>query len=218
MWFGLGKGMKNFLCVLLGTGISTGIILNGEVYRGVNCESGEFGHTCIDPSGPVCICGGRGCLEAYASGLALAKLGRNTAQDRKDSMIMALADGNGENITAETVYNAASRGDADALSIFRKMGHYLGIGVSNLINLFNPECTILCGRVSKASRFFMPALLKVIDKHAWHISKKEINISNLTNGAVLGAAGIVLQEIYNNNFLFTQSFDNRVSARRIASL
>ncbi len=145
-------------------------------------------------------------------------MGQKTAQDRKDSMIMALAKGNGERVTAETVYNAAVRGDADALGIFRTMGYYLGLGISNLINLFNPECIILCGRVSKASRFFMPALLKVIDKHAWHISKKEINISNLTNGAVLGAAGIVLQEIYNNNFLFTQSFDNRVSARRIAAL
>ena len=96
------------------------------------------------------------------------------------------------------------------------MGYYLGLGVSNLINLFNPECIILCGRVSKAHKLFMPSLQKTIEEYAWHISKKEIKVSNLTNGAVLGAAGVVLQEIYNNNLLFRHHFENGVLAKGVA--
>jgi glucokinase-like ROK family protein len=218
MWFGLGKGVQNFLCVLIGTGISTGIIINGEVYRGINCASGEFGHICIDPSGPECACGRRGCLEAYATGPALARMAREIVRDRKNSKIGMLVHENLAGLSAETIYQAAFEGDLDALRIFEKMGYYLGLGVSSLINLFNPECIILCGRVAKAHEFFMPSLQKMIEEYAWHISKKEIKVSNLTNGAVLGAAGIVLQEIYNNNLLFRQHTDNRVLAKGVAGL
>jgi glucokinase-like ROK family protein len=212
MWFGEGKGIKNFLCVLLGTGISTGIIISGEVYRGVNCASGEFGHTCIVPQGPECVCGRRGCLETYASGPALAQMAMEVAQTHDDSIINSLVDGKLEKITAETVFQAAVRGDADALKIFEKMGYYLGIGISNLINLFNPERIILSGRVAQAGKFFIPSLQNTIEEHAWHISQKNIEVSNLENGAVLGAAGVVLQEIYNNKLLFTQPYNKKVSA------
>jgi glucokinase-like ROK family protein len=218
MWFGLGKGIQNFLCVLLGTGISTGIIINGEVYRGINCASGEFGHICIDPSGPECACGRRGCLEAYATGPALARMASEIVKDQKNSKIGLLAHENLADLSAETIYQAAFDGDLNALHIFEKMGYYLGLGVSSLINLFNPECIILCGRVTKAHEFFMPSLQKIIEEYAWHISKKEIKVSNLTNGAVLGAAGVVLQEIYNNNLIFRHHFDNGVLAKGVAGL
>ena len=212
MWFGEGQGIKNYLCVLLGTGISTGIIINGEVYRGVNCASGEFGHTCIVPQGPECACGRRGCLETYASGPALAKMAIEIAQTSDNFIINSLVDGKLEKITAETVFQAADRGDADALKIFEKMGYYLGIGISNLINLFNPERIILSGQVARAGKFFLPSFQNTIEEHAWHISQKNIEVSNLENGAVLGAAGVVLQEIYNNKLLYTQSYNKKVSA------
>ena len=212
MWFGGGKGIHNFLCVLLGTGISTGIIINGEVYRGVNCASGEFGHTCVVPHGPECVCGRKGCLETYASGPALAKMATEVAQNRRDSIFNSLVDGKLENITAETVFQAANRGDTDALRIFEKMGFYLGIGISNLINLFNPERIILSGQVAQAGKFFIPSLEHTIKEHAWHISQKSIEISNLENGPVLGAAGVVLQEIYNNKLLFAKSYTKKATA------
>lgn len=206
MWFGGGRGIKNFLCVLLGTGISTGIIINGEVYRGVNCASGEFGHTCVVPHGQECACGRKGCLESYVSGPALANMAREIACNSEHSIFNSLVRGKLENIRAETVFQAADSGDTDAISIFEKMGFYLGIGISNLINLFNPERIILSGQVTQASRFFIPFLEHTIKEHAWHISQKSIEISNLENGAVLGAAGVVLQEIYNNKLIFTKSY------------
>lgn len=202
MRFGLGKGIQNFLCVLLGTGISAGIIIGGEVYRGVNCAAGEFGHICIDPMGPKCACGSRGCLEAYATGPAIARMGREATTSYPESKILAQAQGNPDKISGETVFQAAVEGDQAAVKIFESVGFYLGIGISNLINLFNPERIILCGRVSQASQFFLPALEKTIEERAWHISKKEIKVSTTLDSAVLGAAGIVLQEIYNNALLF----------------
>jgi predicted NBD/HSP70 family sugar kinase len=134
------------------------------------------------------------------------------AQNHEDSIFNSLVDGKLEKITAETVFQAANRGDADALRIFEKMGFYLGIGISNLINLFNPERIILSGQVAQAGKFFIPSLEHTIKEHAWHISQKSIEISNLENGAVLGAAGVVLQEIYNNKLLFTKSYTKRATA------
>lgn len=203
-WFGFGKDIDNFLCVLLGTGISAGIIINGEVYRGIDYTAGEFGHTCIDPAGPKCVCGQNGCLEVYASGLALSKHGIEAAKKNRTSKILTLADGKAENISGETLFLAAQEGDKDALIIFEEMGRLLGIGVSNLINLFNPECVILCGEVSIASEFFLPSMEKTIKQKAWHFSRKDIRISRLGDSAVLGAAGIVLQEIYNKGLLFNK--------------
>lgn len=202
MLFGLGKGIDNFLCVLLGTGISAGIMIDGQVYRGVNCAAGEFGHMCIDPSGPACACGSKGCLEAYATGPALAKRGREIAKKNPASKILALAGGKLENISAETIFQAAGEGDPEAAKVFEDMGFYLGIGISNLINLFNPERIILCGRVSQAHRFFLPSVEKTIAERAWHISNKEIKICSTFNTPVMGAAGNVLQAIYNGGLLF----------------
>jgi N-acetylglucosamine repressor len=202
MWFGAGRGIRNFLCVLLGTGISAGIIIDGQVYRGVNCAAGEFGHTCIDPAGPRCACGNRGCLEVYATGPSIARMGREAAARNPKSKILSLANGRADEITAEMVYQAALEGDRGALRVFDDMGGYLGIGISNLINLFNPERIILAGRVSQAARFFFPSLNRTIAERAWHISSKEIKVSEVDNAAVLGAAGNVLQEIYDRALLF----------------
>jgi len=202
MLFGQGKGIDNFLCVLLGTGISAGIMIDGEVYRGVNCAAGEFGHMCIDPRGPDCACGSKGCLEGYATGPALAKMGRETAEKNPTSKIAVIAGGRLDSITGETVFQAAVEGDPGAAKIFEDMGFYLGIGISNLINLFNPECIILCGQVSLAHRFFLPSLEKTLEERAWNISDKEIKVSSTANTPVLGAAGNVLQAIYNGGLLF----------------
>lgn len=202
MLFGQGRGVDNFLCVLLGTGISAGVIIDGKVYRGVNCAAGEFGHICIDPHGPDCACGAKGCLEVFASGPALARMGRESSDPRTCAKLNALARGRPENITGETVFQAALDNDEGARSIFRDMGFYLGIGICNLIDLFNPDRVILCGRVSQAHRFFLPTLEKTVNDRAWHISKKEIKVSTIKNPSVLGAAGNVLQAVYNGGLLF----------------
>ena len=141
-------------------------------------------------------------MEVFASGPALARRGRDMAEKNPSSKLAALVDGKLDNISAETVFLAADGGDPEARKVFDEMGFYLGIGISNLINLFNPERIILCGRVSQAYRFFGSALARTIEEKAWHISEKEIKVSTIDNTPALGAAGNVLQAIYNGGLLF----------------
>ncbi len=202
--FGFGRGFENFITILLGTGISAGIVINGRIYRGANCASGEFGHIKIESGGLTCVCGNRGCLEAYASGPALARQGRLAAAKSKNSMILSLADSAADNISAKTLFLAAREGDGDARRIFKDMGEKLGIGLSNLINLFNPDCVILGGRIAQSHEFFFPDLMRTVNEQAWHASVKHIEISRQENGPVHGAAAIVLQEIYNSGFILNK--------------
>jgi predicted NBD/HSP70 family sugar kinase len=185
------------VCVLLGTGVSAGIVIGGEVYRGADCFSGEFGHTCITIDGPLCACGNRGCVEAYTSGAALARMALERGLHRKAGALRSLVKGEASRITGELLFRAAKQGDRSAAKIFRDMGTYLGIAVSNLINLLNPESIILEGGVSRASEFFLPTLVETTQKRGWQGSRKSIRISTLENGPALGAAAIVLQEIFN---------------------
>jgi predicted NBD/HSP70 family sugar kinase len=194
--FGLGRDLDSFICVLLGSGVSAGIVIHGEVYRGAENFSGEFGHTTIDPDGPPCACGSQGCLEVYASGLALARIGAEEARRAAGRRLLALAGGEAGRVTGELLYESARQGDRQARAIFRRMGTLLGVGVSNLVNLFNPERIVLGGQVSKAHEFFMPALQESLKKRAWHGSTRDVRISRLQDGPVLGAVAIVLQEIF----------------------
>ena len=194
--FGLGRELDSFICVLLGSGVSAGIVIHGQVYRGAENFSGEFGHTIIDPNGPPCACGSRGCLEVYASGLALARIGAEAARRASGHRLLKLAGGDAGQVTGELLFEAARQGDRQALAAFRRMGTLLGVGVSNLINLFNPERVILGGQVSKASELFMPALQEALKQHAWHGSSRDVRISRLENGPLLGAVAIVLQELF----------------------
>ncbi len=194
--FGYGRGLENFIGVLLGTGLSAGIVIRGELYRGTDSFAGEFGHTSIDRNGPLCACGNNGCIEAYVSGPSIACLAAEEVERRKDSRILSLAGGKVERITAQSVEQAAREGDALARDIYERMGTVLGVGLSNLINIFNPQMIILGGRVANAHDLFLPTCLETVEKRAWHASTKDVKVSTLANGAVLGAAALVLQQLF----------------------
>ena len=194
--FGYGKGLHSFICVPVGTGLSAGLFLNGEVYRGADSLAGEFGHTCVDPDGPLCACGNHGCLEALASGSAIAAVARHEAAANPSSAIISIARGDHGRITAETVAQAARHGDRLASDIYARMGAVLGIGISNLINTFNPQSIILGGRVSKAADLFLPSCMESVRKRAWYASNKEVKVTRLERAEALGAAALVLQQIF----------------------
>jgi predicted NBD/HSP70 family sugar kinase len=194
--FGYGKGMDSFICVLVGNGMAAGIALHGEVYRGADSLAGEFGHTCIDQQGPLCACGNHGCLEALASGSAIAAAALRELPSHPSSTIPGAVRGDHNAITAETVAVAARQGDRLAQEIYVRMGKVLGVGISNLINTFNPQCIILGGRVSKASDLFLPSCMETVRQRAWYASTKDVKVSRLERGEVLGAAALVLQQIF----------------------
>ena len=142
-WRGAGAGALNLVYVVLGTGIGSGILLDGHVYRGWGGTAGEVGHMILEPDGPTCGCGGHGCLEALASGSALARDGQRAASDNPATLIARLA-GSGA-VSAETVLQAARQGDATAQGIVERAAGYLGLGLVNLIHLLNPEVIVLGG-------------------------------------------------------------------------
>lgn len=206
--FGYGKGVDSFICVLVGNGMAAGIVLHGEVYRGADSFAGEFGHTCIDQDGPLCACGNRGCLETLASGSSIAASALRELPSNPDSAILAAARGDHNKITAETVAIAARQGDRLAREIYARMGAVLGVGISNLINTFNPRCIILGGRVSKASELFLPSCMESVRKRAWYASTKDVKVSRLERGEVLGAAALVLQQIFSTGQIVRRAEGN----------
>ncbi len=194
--FGQGRGLDNYICVYLGTGVSAGIVLGGQVYRGSENFAGEFGHTCIDEHGPLCACGNKGCIEMYVSGPALAAAAALQVKNGRNKTLLSLAGNKVTCITAEIMDSAARQGDALSRQVFARMGTVLGIGVSNLINIFNPQMVILGGLVCRASDFFLPACMETVRKRAWHASPKNVRVSHLNHGALLGAAALVLQQLF----------------------
>lgn len=204
-WFGQGMNYRDFLCISIGKGIGVGIIIDGKVYRGADFSAGEFGHITLDPLGPLCACGKRGCLELFASGLAVARAGALAAREDSGSLMLALAHGHPDRITTEVVCQAARQGDPKACDILREMGRTLGIGIGNLITILNPECIIISGGVSRASDFFLPSLKDAVGQASWSFSRREIRVSTLQDPAVLGASGIVLEEIYHGSLLFDRN-------------
>jgi glucokinase len=142
---GAGAGMPNVIALTIGTGIGAGIILNGELQRGDTGIAGEAGHIIVDPTGnEQCGCGATGCLEAMASGTALGRAGRRAAAADPAGRLAELA-GAPENVTGETVHQAAREGDPTAGRLFDQIGYWLGIGLASLANIFDPQLMIVGG-------------------------------------------------------------------------
>jgi glucokinase len=188
--FGAGRGFDNLLYLTVSTGIGGGIIINGELYSGADGCAGEFGHMTIEADGPECHCGNFGCLEALASGWAIAREAVTRINQGERSSIAELVDGI-ENITAETVAKAARQGDRLACDIIAKAANYLGIGLANLVNIFNPELIIIGGGLSKMGNMLLEPARKVIKDRAFRLPAQSVRIVRArlgSNAGIIGAA------------------------------
>lgn len=145
--FGAGRPYRDLVGITLGTGIGSGIILDGRLRTGLTGTAGEVGHATIDPDGLRCGCGNQGCLETLAAGPAIANAMRRSLLNGRPSV---LADGDPSTLTAGDVGRAAAAGDATAREVLAQAGHYLGIACANLINILNPEAIIIGGGVAQA--------------------------------------------------------------------
>ncbi|MFC1631037.1 ROK family protein [Candidatus Omnitrophota bacterium] len=162
--FGAGKNVDNLFYYTVSTGIGGGIIIAGKIYHGVTVDAGEIGHTILLPEGPKCGCGKRGCLEALASGTAIARIAREKAT--KKSLILKIA-GQKKNINAVHVAQAARRGDRLAQTIFDQASFYLAISVANVIQVLNPEMIVIGGGVSKVGSLLFTPLKRYVAKFSW---------------------------------------------------
>jgi glucokinase len=152
--FGAARGSDHVAYATVGTGIGSGFVVEGRLLRGFSGAGAELGHTIVDPAGPRCGCGLRGCLEQFGSGIGIARMARESLQDDRDSSILAFA-GSIDAVTAKDVARAAHQYDATAARVLASAGKYLGIGLSNIANIFDPEVIVLSGSVIKAGEPFL---------------------------------------------------------------
>jgi glucokinase len=143
--YGAGRGAGDQIMVTVGTGIGGGIIIGRHIYRGHYGVGAELGHMVIDPDGPVCGCGNRGCWEAVASGNAIGRLARQRVEGGAGADVLARAGGDIKAITGELVGEAAVAGDPFARDVLREIGRLLGVGFANIVNIFDPEVIVVGG-------------------------------------------------------------------------
>lgn len=166
--FGAGQGCDSLLYVTVSTGVGGGWILNGQLWRGAGGVAGEIGHTVVDPDGPLCLCGKRGCVERLASGPYIAQRARQwlEAQPERGRRLRALAEGDPEAITAKLVAQAAAQGDELAWEALEVAAWALGVGIGNAANLMNPQRIVVGGGVTKAGERWWEVMRRVAHETA----------------------------------------------------
>jgi len=152
---GAAKGATDAFLVTLGTGIGGGIVANGELQRGANGFAGEPGHMVVDPNGPPCPCGRRGCWERFASGSGLARLAREAAEAGRGHRLVELAGGDVDDVRGEHVTRAAMEGDPEAIEVFRDFGWWAALGIANLVNVLDPQIAVVGGGLVEAGEIVM---------------------------------------------------------------
>jgi len=152
---GAAKGSDDVVIVTLGTGIGGGLVYDGHLYRGANGFAGEVGHVKVDPDGPPCPCGGRGCWERYASGSALGRFGREAGEGGRAARIVELAGGDFHDVRGEHVVAAAREGDGDALELMDRFAWWVAQGLGNLADAFDPDTIVVGGGLLVAADLFL---------------------------------------------------------------
>lgn len=198
-WLGAGRDVDTLVGLTLGTGIGGGIVLNGEIFHGASDAAGEIGHMTIEANGRKCKCGNYGCLEAYASGPAIALRAVEGLEAGVESLLPALVNGRVADITAATVYEAVVLGDPYANEVMRETAKLLGAGVANMINVLNPEMVVIAGGVTRAGEHLFGPLQAEVRKRAFRSAQEacEIVSAQLPGTAgVVGAVAVFKREIY----------------------
>ncbi|AMJ40584.1 ROK family protein [Anaerotignum propionicum] len=192
---GVAMGLKNVIYMTVSTGCGGGIVVNGEVYRGSSSGAGEVGHMSIMPEGLKCPCGSVGCFELYASGTAINHRLKEDMKKGIQSEAFELAEFKTENLNGKVLNEAAELGDAYALEVYCKEGYYLGIGIANQFNFFNPDTIVLGGGVTKAKKFFHEALMETLKERCIQpISDSSVRYSVMNDRVVLYGAYCLIKE------------------------
>ncbi len=198
-WLGAGRNVDTLIGLTLGTGIGGGIVLKGRIFHGASDAAGEIGHMTIDSTGRKCNCGNYGCLEAYASGPAIAARAVEGIEAGAESMLPGLVDGDLDEITAATVYEGAVLGDAYANEVMKETAKFLGTGVANIINMLNPEMVVIAGGVTRAGDHLFVPLRSEVRRRAFKSAADACQIvpAKLPSTAgVIGAVAMFKTDIY----------------------
>jgi glucokinase len=188
--FGSAHGMKNFIIVSLGIGIGSCFFTEGKEHVGHLGFAGEFGHTCIVENGRKCGCGHEGCLEAYVGANGIVQTARELMEESDaPSLLRSL-----EKLSPRTIAECCDKGDEMAIEVFRRTGHYLGMGLANYASVVDPEAIILTGGISRAGKWLLEPVYDAFDEHVFGNLRGKVKIlcSNLNNSErdVLGASAL----------------------------
>ncbi len=186
-WVGAARGARHAIGITIGTGIGGGLVLDGRLYHGASDVAGEIGHATIDTEGRRCKCGNYGCLEAYASGPNIAVRAVEALQAGADSLLSKKVGGELSMITAQTVYEAAQEGDELALEVVNDTAKFLGAGIANLLNVFNPEVVVVCGGVTLAGDHLFVPLRREVARRAF---KPAVQACRIVPGELINTAGV----------------------------
>jgi glucokinase len=195
---GAARGARNFIYITISTGIGGGVIIDGKIYTGSIGFASEPGHMVIDDEGPVCYCGSKGCWETLASGTALERYARQCIEEGRKTSILDYADGDAERVTAEDVHKAAQAGDALANEVIARTAYYVGVGLANLINIFNPELIVIGGGLSNIGDMLLKPAYDEAKRRAFPQIYQAVRFARAELGddsGLLGAAIFVLGEM-----------------------
>ena len=188
---GAAKGANDAVCITLGTGVGGGIIINKKIYSGFNFAGAEIGHTVIDPNGPECTCGRKGCFEVFSSATGLVRMTREAMLADKSSVMWQMNDEEGK-VSARTAFNAMRAGDKAGKEVVDKYIRYLACGITNTINIFQPDILCIGGGVCNEGDPLLLPLKEIVAKEVYTKNSKkntEIVIAKLGNDAgIIGAA------------------------------
>ena len=189
--YGAGKGTSQMLYFTVSTGIGGGIIIDGRLYTGANGGAGELGHMIIDvASAATCPWCERGCLESLASGTAIARRGEELVAAGKARILAALGEREGE-ITSEMMSRAVQAGDEECRDVFRQAGRYMGVGLANYVNIFNPQAMVVGGGVSRSGPDFFDASRETMYAHAIRALSKDVRLELAALGERSGLMGMI---------------------------
>jgi glucokinase len=190
--FGAGRGVDTLACFAIGTGIGGGLVINGALHLGIGGTAGELGHQIIDYNGPLCGCGNRGCLEAYASGPAIAAMGIKAVIQGQTTAIGALVDHDLNRISPKVIYQAASQGDRVAIDIFAQAGEYIGIAAANVLASIGPRKVVIAGGVASAGELLLESIRSTIRQRVFIMPANQVEILQAELGNNAGVMGVAL--------------------------
>lgn len=186
---GAGKGCKNFVAITLGTGVGSGIIIDGKIFSGSNNAGGELGHTVIVVDGEACTCGRKGCWEAYASATALIRQTKAEMEANKQSIMWKLCDGDINRVNGKTAFDAMRENDESGIKVVKEYIRYIAIGITNVINIFQPEVLCIGGGISKEGDVLTKPITQFVKNGRF---SKNIERQTVVKVAALGNdAGII---------------------------
>lgn len=187
--FGAGRPYRHMVFITISTGIGGGLIIDGSIYTGASGGAGEVGHMTLEEKGPLCGCGGRGHLEALASGTAIAREAGALLNEGRCPVLARLVK-EGRPLDAETAHLAARQGDADARGVIERAGHYLGLGLANIINMFNPQAIVIGGGLVGMGAMILAPARAAAREQAFAECFSDVDILEAELGERAGVLGV----------------------------